>query len=290
MSRLACMADAVDVTPLHGGITNRNYRAATPVGDVVVRLSDPESSALAIDREAEYVNTRAAAQAGAGPEVVEYRRGEGLLVVRWIPSRTFAWADVGENLPRIAQALRVLHAGPAFAGSFDMFDLQERYLALVQARGYRLPEGYLELMPLVARMRAAMSRHVETRVPCHNDLLAGNILDAGERLWLIDYEYSGMNEASFELGNVWSEAALPDEALPELVESYWGRATAARVARARLWALMSKYGWTLWASIQDGISPLDFDYWGWGMEKYERARAEFAGPHLGGLLEAVGRG
>jgi hypothetical protein len=126
-----------------------------------------------------------------------------------------------------------------------------------------------------------MAATAEPTVPCNNDLLAGNFIDEGPQIRLIDYEYSGNNEASFELGNIWSESTLPDELLEVLVHSYWegvsSQELAAKVARARLWGLMSKYGWTLWASISASISPIDFDYWGWGMEKYERAVAEFDG-------------
>ena len=146
-----------------------------------------------------------------------------------------------------------------------------------------------EFLPAVARMRAAMARQPERTVPCNNDLLAGNLIDDGERIWLIDYEYAGNNEASFELGNVWSESTLPDDLLEPLVAAYWGRASAPRVARAQLWALMSQYGWTLWASIQASISPIDFDFWSWGMEKYDRAMAAFDGPAFDGWLDAVGR-
>jgi thiamine kinase-like enzyme len=109
------------------------------------------------------------------------------------------------------------------------------------------------------------------------------------RLWLIDYEYSGNNEASFELGNVWSESTLPEDLLEPLVTAYWRAPDPAKVARARLWALMSKYGWTLWASIQQAISPIDFDYWSWGMEKYERAVSEFDGADFARWLDEVGR-
>jgi thiamine kinase-like enzyme len=126
-------------------------------------------------------------------------------------------------------------------------------------------------------------------VPCNNDLLAGNIINDGERLWLIDYEYSGNNEACFELGDIWSEADLSLDRLEELMEAYDGELLRHRVARARLWGLMSKYGWTLWAAIQDAVSTFDFDFWGWGIEKYDRAVAEFDGPDFDRLLEEVTR-
>ena len=218
---LPCIAEATGIEQLEGGITNRNYRLRRPEGDLVVRLSDPGSSDLAIDRENEHLNTLAAAEAGAGPEVVDYRRGEGILVVRWIEGRTFTPDDVGtpENLPRIAAACRNLHSGPPFASRFNMFDLQSRYLALVRERGYRLPARYEEFSPMVERIRLAMRAAPEPLVPCNNDLLAANFIDDGARVWIIDYEYSGNNEASFELGNIWSESTLSDDMLELLTMS-----------------------------------------------------------------------
>jgi thiamine kinase-like enzyme len=228
------LATATRVVALDGGITNRNYRVCTPTRDYVVRLSDPESSLLSIDRDNEYLNSMAAAMSGAGAPVAQFVPGAGVLVVEWIEGRTFTPQDVADprNLPRIADACRVLHSGPAFASDFDMFELQRRYLDIVRERGYRLPPRYDEFEPQVARMRRAMSVLPEPTVPCNNDLLAANIIDDGSRLWLIDYEYSGNNEASFELGNIWSESTLDDDLLEPLVTSYWGAPSSAKVARA----------------------------------------------------------
>jgi thiamine kinase-like enzyme len=138
-------------------------------------------------------------------------------------------------------------------------------------------------------MEEAMRVRAEPTVPCNNDLLAENFIDVGGELKLIDYEYSGNNDACFELGNVWSESNLSAEQLDELVTLYYGERLRNKIARARLWGLMSKYGWTLWASIQDGMSDLDFDFWGWGMEKYDRAVPEFDGPDFDRLLDEVQR-
>ena len=106
-------------------------------------------------------------------------------------------------------------------------------------------------------------------------------------MWIIDYEYSGMNEASFELGNVASESGLDDAATAQLVECYWGRASQHKLARAQAWSLLARYGWTLWASIQDGSSTIDFDFWSWGMAKYTSARDELLGPRFGELVEGL---
>ena len=112
---------------------------------------------------------------------------------------------------------------------------------------------------------------------------------AATRFFCIDYEYAGNNDACFELGNIWSESNLSLSQLDELVTAYYGRRLRHKIARARLWGLMSKYGWTLWASIQDGVSTIDFDFWAWGMEKYERAVAEFDAPEFEQLLAEAQR-
>ncbi len=159
-----------------------------------------------------------------------------------------------------------------------MFDIQQGYLAIVEEHGFRLPDGYLEFAPQAERIRGALAVRREPTVACNNDLLAGNFIDDGDRIHLIDYEYSGNNDACFELGNIWSECHLDDDQLEHLVTSYYGRRRVDKVARARLWGLMSQYGWTLWASIQEATSDIDFPFWPWGMEKYERAVATFRGP------------
>ncbi|RVX39626.1 thiamine kinase-like enzyme [Nonomuraea polychroma] len=280
------------VEELPGGLTNHNYKVVTPDGAYVARVWASDGAMLAIDRDAEHANSIAAAAAGVGAPVHAYLPELGVLVVGFLPGRTFTEADLRDpaNLPRVAEACRRLHGGPRFVRDFDMFDVQQRYLEIVQSRGFRLPAKYLEFMPVVAQIRKCLEVRYEGTVPCNNDLLPGNILDDGERLWLIDYEYSGNNDPCFELGNIWSESDLPLGHLEELVTAYYGRRLRNKIARARLLGLMSKYGWTLWASIQDGANEsIDFDFWSWGMEKYERAVAEFTGPELTSLMDEAAR-
>jgi thiamine kinase-like enzyme len=284
----------LDVEELPGGLTNRNLKVTTSDGRrYVARLSGPQASLLAVDRDAEHHDSLAAASTGIAPavvaRVVDGPERSGVLVVDWIDARAWTPADVRDttNLVRIAGACRVLHAGPRFAREFDMFALQRRYLDVVRQRGFRLPARYEEFLPQVERVRTALAVRPAPSVPCHNDLLAANVLDDGSRLWLIDYEYAGNGDPCFELGNIWSEAALEPAELEVLVTAYAGRPLRHLVARARLLGLMSAYGWTLWASIQDGVSDLDVDFWSWGMEKYERAVAEFDGPDLPRLLDEV---
>jgi thiamine kinase-like enzyme len=282
------------VEDLPGGLTNRNLKVSTPQGSVVVRIPVAGPGLLGIDRDHEYANSVAAAATGVGAPVLHYRPGQGL-VVGFLPGRTLADADLHDPavLRRVAAACRRLHAGPRFVNDFDMSAIQARYRRIVAEHGFRLPPRYDEFAPQVAAIRAALPPR--PTVPCHNDLLAANFLtcpdgQGGEIVRIIDYEYSGNNDPCFELGNIWSEAALPTPLLDVLVTAYHGRPRPSQVARARLQALLAKYGWTLWAAIQDGSSPLDFDFWSWGMEKYDRAVAEFDGPDFEHLLVTARRG
>ena len=275
---------------LPGGLTNRNYRFVDAAGvQAVARISEPDTALLAIDRDAEFQNASIAASVGVGPAVVGYARGKGVSVVEWIDGRTFQASDLDDSvtLARLADTCRRLHSGPAFAGEFDMFTIQRRYLDLVRRHGYQMPSDYESHLPVVEQIERALAANPLTTVPCHNDLLAANVMDDGDRLWLIDYEYAGNNDPCFELGNIASEAHLSNERLRELVSFYFGTDSAPRYARARLYALMSNYGWTLWASIQASVSDMDFDFWAWGLEKYDRASAELGSAELSHLIDEV---
>jgi thiamine kinase-like enzyme len=279
------------VQELPGGLTNRNYKVTTPDGAFVARLSSSGSELLAIDRDCEYRNSVIAADAGAGAPVVEYRPQDHMLVVRYIEGRTFGPADVADagNIPRVADACRRLHSGGRFVNDFDMFDVQRRYLSVARSRGFRIPAGYDDLLPQCSAAEKALAVRGEGTVPCNNDLLAANFIDDGERIWLIDYELSGNNDACFELGNIGAESHLSGEALADLVTAYYGRARRSRIARARLLGLAAMYGWTLWGAIQNGASPIDFDFWGWAMERFEGAAAGFTAGDFPRLLEEVQR-
>jgi thiamine kinase-like enzyme len=285
------LRDAESVEPLTGGLTNTNYKVTSPAGCFVVRIAGKDTSLLAIDRENEAHNTIAAAETGVGPPFVAALPEHDALVLGYLDGEVMDAAKLrrGDRIPAVAVACRRLHAGRRFLHDFDMFEIQPRYLAIVRERGFRLPDRYEEFEPQIRELERALRVRSEQTVPCNNDLLAENLIDVGGEMQLIDYEYSGNNEPSFELGNVWSESHLSLGQLEELVAHYYGQPLCNKVARARLWGLMSKYGWTLWGSIQDGISELDFDFWSWAMEKYERAVEELDGPQFRQLLADLQR-
>jgi thiamine kinase-like enzyme len=279
------------VTPLPGGLTNSNHKVVTGGCSYVVRRWSDDTGLLAIDRDNEYENSVCAAEVGVGARVVAYLPEHNTMVMEWIEGRTLSAAELraGALIDEVASACRRLHGARRFRDDFDMFEIQPRYLEIVRARGFRLPERYLEFEPHVAAMRDALAVRDEGTVPCHNDLLAENLMVTAAGVRLIDYELSGNNDPCFELGNLWSESNLSPPQLEQLVACYYRRSLRHKVARARLWGLMARYGWTLWASIQDGVSTLDFDFWSWGMEKYERAVAEFDGPQFERLLDEARR-
>jgi thiamine kinase-like enzyme len=188
---------------------------------------------------------------------------------------------------RLAETLRRLHAGPRFRDDFDMFRLSARYLALVDERDIPIPAGYRDHLTMLPRIEAALARHPLAPVPCHNDLLADNVLSDGTRLWIVDYEYSGMNDPAFELGNTCQELAYDDTQVAELCAAYFGEATPALLARMRLQAIMSDVGWTLWAAIQARISTIDYDFTGWANERWARASAAIDGLDFEAWLAAV---
>ena len=271
------------VTELPGGLTNTNYKVEVGGRSYVVRVSSKDAGLLAIDRDNEYLNSVAAAKAGVGAGVVAYLPELGALVLDFIEGSTMSAEELraGDRLREVAEVVpRAARAARASATTSTCSACRSATSRSCSERGLRLPERYLEFAPKVRLIERAMAVRDEGTVPCNNDLLAENFIWTGERFRLIDYEYSGNNDPMFELGNIWSESNLSLEQLDELVAHYYGRPLVNKVARARLQGLMSKYGWTLWASIQDGVSTLDFDFWGWGMEKYERARGGVRRPRL----------
>ncbi len=280
---------AVTAEVIPAGLTNTNYRVEVDGRPVFVRIPGAGTELLAVDRANELHNTRAAAAAGVAPQVLYALPEWDVFVLAWLPARTMSNEAFCEHeMPtRIAETLRRLHAGPRFRDDFDMFRLTERYLALVEERDIAIPAGYRAHQERIPRIEAALGAHPLPSVPCHNDLLAENYLDDGERLWIVDYEYSGNNDPTFELGNTCQELGFDDDRIRELCAAYFGEVSPALLARMQVQMIMSDVGWTLWAAIQARISTIDYDFSGWAEERWARAAAKLDGPDFEGWLEAV---
>jgi thiamine kinase-like enzyme len=279
----------VHAEPIAAGLTNQNWRVEVDGVPCFVRIPGAGSELLAVDRANERHNTRAAATAGVGPVLLHELPDWDVFVLAWVDGRTMSnEALAAPGMPtRVAAALRQLHAGPQFRDDFDMFRLAERYGRLVDERSIRIPAGYRERLGHLPAIEAALAVHPLSSVPCHNDLLAENYLDDGTRLWIVDYEYSGNNDPAFELGNTCQELGWDEARIRELCAAYFGEATDALVARLRLQMIMSDVGWTLWAAIQAAISTIDYDFFGWAEERWDRARTALDGPDLADWLAAV---
>ncbi len=276
LDQVPLVKNRTSVTELSGGLTNRNLAIDADGTKYVARISSNSSDLLNINREDEYKNTIIAAEVGIGATVHDYLPGQGLLLISYINGKTFGAQDIANNLPRVAKSVKTLHSAKPFVSDFNMFTLQKRYLDIVQSNKFIYPDKYLDYEGHIADLKKALSVLPSEIVPCNNDLLPGNFIDDGEKIWLIDYEYSGNNDACFELGNIWAEAFLEYDALVELIDAYYGAHRPEKIARAWLQSLMAKYGWTLWAAIQASISDIDFDFRAWGGEKFDLAQSQFA--------------
>lgn len=289
---------------LSGGLTNRNVRVRLGAGDYVVRLCGMDVEAVSIDRESELLAQRAAHAAGIAPAVAARLRagtplgdragaelGCDVLVTEFARGPTLTAADVREPamLTRIARSLRTLHEGPALPARFPTFELAADYARRAAERGAAVDASDRELATgLSTRIRAALGGPDHEPVPCHNDLLPANFLGDAQRVEIIDWEYAGMNDRFFDLGNLAVNNELSDDDELLLLRRYFeAEPDPRRVAALRLMRLMSDVREALWGVVQSVFSEVEFDYEAYGREHFARLRAAAADPRLEGWLHAA---
>ncbi len=289
-SQIPRLNKATNMVALGGGLTNKNYRVDTEVGRFMMRVSDKTTGLLGINRANERVNTVRAHQAGVGAALVDALPHENVLVIAWIDAKTLHAEDIHTEpnlLPRIALAMKKLHSGPSFQGDFHFPTVRKQYLQTVVEAGYFIPDGYLAIETQVLQLEEVLALTAEILVPCNNDLLAENFMDDGEKIWIVDYEYAGQNEASFEIGNFASEIALNDAQLTLFCAAYWQKHQPSKIARAQAWSMIARFGWVMWASIQEAVSPIDFDFRTWGLKKWQSVLPEFEGNQYKEILKIL---
>ncbi len=280
---------SVSITPLSGGLTNSNFKVEVDGVPYFVRVPGVSTELLAVNRENEYHNSKAAYDAGVGPNVLYYLPEYCVMVLEFLSGKTMSKDSLNQpGMPtRMGQAIKKLHSGPRFVTDFNMFRLTEYYLQKSNEHDIKIPDGYLDRMPMIETIEQAMSAKSLEIVPCNNDLLAENYIDDGNRLWLIDYEYSGNNDPTFELGNTCQEMQFSNSQISEVCAAYFGEATNDKIARMKLNMIMSDVGWGLWAAIQAKISTIDFDFWGWAIERWGRAVEKMDSGEFEGWLRDV---
>jgi thiamine kinase-like enzyme len=280
---------SISIQQISGGLTNTNYKVVVDGKPFFVRVPGEGTELLAVDRRNEYYNTKAAAEAGAGPQVLFYLPEFQVMVLEFLEGDTMSKATLNATgMPtKITQAIKRLHGGPRFLSDFNMFRLTEYYLDICKQRDIRTPEGYPERMPAVRRIEQAMSVHPLPAVPCNNDLLAENYIYDGKSMRIIDYEYSGNNDPCFELGNTCQELQYDETRIAEVCEAYFGSPSAGKISRMKLNMIMSDVGWALWAAIQAKISKIEYDFWGWTVERWGRAVEKMDSPEFPEWLQDV---
>ena len=279
----------ISISPLSGGLTNSNFKVEVDGTPYFVRVPGASTELLAVNRDNEYCNSKAAFEAGVGPKVLYHLPEYSVMVLEFINGKTMSKDSLNEaGMPtRMAQAIKKLNEGPRFLLDFNMFRLTEYYLSLCKERDIKIPDGYLDRMATVQRIEQAMNVNPLETVPCNNDLLAENYIDDGKQLWLIDYEYSGNNDPTFELGNTCQEMQFNDDQINEICAAYFGEVSKGKIARMKLNMIMSDVGWGLWAAIQTKISTIDFDFWGWAIERWGRAVEKMDSSEFEGWLKEV---
>ena len=260
--------------PLTGGITNRNFLVSAAGTDDrwVIRLAGNDTHLLGISREVEHAATVAAAGVGVGPEVTAFIRPEGYLVTRFIVGERVSDEAIhrSETLIRVADSLRRIHDGPPIPGLFVPFRIVEAYQALAAARGVPIPPEYDLARSIARRIELALlSNPLELR-PCHNDLLNANFIDDGARIRIVDWEYAGMGDAFFDLGNVSINHELSSDEDAELLRAYDGSVRPDRLARLTLMRTISDFREAMWGVLQQGISTLDVDFVAYAREHFDR--------------------
>ena len=261
IASLPCWQGTVTIEPLAGGITNRNYIVEDAGRRFVVRVCHPLPH-LGICRANEVVCQRLAASLGLAPAVRYYQ--EGTLVSEYVEGRTLKPENVREPalLKRLAATLRTLHdAWDRLEGEliyFSPLQTVRTYAATARRMGASLPDEVDELIEGAVRLAHTLSPF--TPVLCHNDLLAANLLEEGNRLWLVDWEYAGIGNPLFDLANVSSNNDLNAEDDRLLLEAYRGRCVESDVKDLNTLKVISLLRESLWGFIQTKASDLDFDY------------------------------
>jgi thiamine kinase-like enzyme len=283
------------VLALEGGITNRNFRVNFGGTDYVVRLPGKDTDLLGIDREAERLATRAAAELELGPGVAAMLDQPPCLVTLFVESRAVTAAELREpsHLEEIGRDLRAFHeSGLDLPTDFYVSDVVSEYAEVKRARGGTLPDGFDDARDWARKVVKAVRRHPEHQpLPCHNDLLTTNFLYDGRRIVIVDWEYAGMGDRFFDLGNFAVNNELGDEDEERLLEAYFGEpATQRRRAALKLFRFMSDFREAMWGVVQTAVSELDFDFGGYA-DKHFRRLAETSGDERfrGWVKEAGGR-
>jgi thiamine kinase-like enzyme len=280
---------------LGGGLTNVSYKVTTGGAAYVLRLAGDGTSEY-IDRKAEEHNARVAAEAGANAEVIFFDATDGTMVTRFVEGIFMNAGDGFGRDPvapvRVARALKRVHSlGRVFRSRFDVFAAIDGYLDLLRGWRMPLPEDYYEVGQRARAVRLALEASPTALVPCHNDPWPGNLLDADGRIYLIDWEYSGMNDPMWDLADLSVEAGFGPEQDRAMMQTYHGTGLSpALYSRLEVYKAMSDLHWSVWGVVQHAKGNPAEDFWSYGLERLGRSKTRMSGADFGRHLSVVRTG
>jgi thiamine kinase-like enzyme len=276
-----------------GGLTNLVYKVGLDEDTWALRIPG-EGTAEYIDRKVEEHNARVAADAGVSAEVLFFDR-DGLMLCSYLEGETMTPETfrITKGAPaRAALALKRMHEfEKPFQFRFELFSMIDDYLKTLSRLGATLPDGYHDVVKEAGAVRKVLGDNPVDLAPCHCDPLAENFIDTGERMWIVDWEYSGMNDPLWDLGDVSVEAGFSLKHDEEMMQAYCGGSVNdALFGRMTIYKAMCDLLWTLWGLIQHANdNPVD-DFWAYSINRFERCKALMANDDFGRHLNAISRG
>jgi len=289
--------EVIKLDRLGGALTNACYKVTIGSAAYALRLAR-EGTSDYIDRSAEEHNARVAAAAGINAEVIHFDARDGMMVTRFVEGVSMSAGDgFGRDPGAPVRAARVLgrvhRLGRAFRSRFDVFAEVDGYLDLLRERRAPVPEDYFEARRKARKVRRALEASPSPLVPSHNDPWPGNLLDAGGRIYLIDWEYSGMNDPVWDLADLSVEAGFDAEQDRAMMEAYHGAGPSrALYSRLEVYKAMSDLHWSIWGLVQHAKGNPAEDFWGYGLERLGRSNARMSSADFGrhvGLVRENGR-
>ncbi|MBZ9678180.1 phosphotransferase family protein [Mesorhizobium sp. ES1-1] len=274
-----------------GGLTNLVFK----VGEFCLRIPGKGTQEY-IDRANEAVAAREAAKAGVSPEVLHVDPATGVMVTRFIAGAETMSPErfkIRSGSPaRAGEAFRTLHmSGAEFPFRFELFAMIDDYLKLLETKDVALPAGYHDVVREAGAVRSALAAHPAPLVACHCDPLCENFLDTGERMWIVDWEYSGMNDPLWDLGDLSVEGKFDAAQDEEMMHAYFGgEARPPERGRIVIYKAMCDLLWTLWGLIQlANGNPVD-DFRAYADGRFARCKALMEMPEFSHHLAAVRKG
>lgn len=278
-----------------GGLTNVVHRVDLPEGALIVRIPGKGTEAY-IDRAVELHNARAAARAGVSAEVIWGDADSGVMISRCVENIVTMTPDLflerEGSAQRAALAFRQLHqSGERFEFRFELFSMIDEYLKVLSGKESDLPDGYHEIVEAAQPVKTILSENESALAPCHCDPLCENFLDDGTRMWIVDWEYSGMNDPMWDLGDLSVEAGFTAEQDREMMAAYFdGQASAADFGRMIVYKAMCDLLWTLWGLIQHADNNPAEDFWAYSVNRFERCKTLMRSTEFEAHLDAIKAG